>query len=57
MIFLKYFHYAYLIFAILFFWDAFSSWETRGVASLLLGGTALFMFFFRKKFNKNRFDK
>ncbi len=57
MTFLKYFHYAYLIFAVLFLWDAYAEWDSRGVASLLLGGTALFMFFFRKRFNKNRFDK
>ena len=57
MTFLKYFHFAYLIFAVLFLYDAFESWgETRAYASLLLGATALFMFFFRSKFNK-RFDK
>jgi hypothetical protein len=57
MTFFKYFHYAYLIFAILFLYDAFASWgETRAYASILLGLTALFMFFFRRKFNK-KFDK
>lgn len=57
MTFLRYFHFAYLIFAVLFLYDAFASWgETRAYASLALGATALFMFFFRRKFN-NRFDK
>ena len=57
MAFLKYFHFAYLIFAVLFLYDAFASWgETRAYASVLPGATALFMFFFRTKFN-NRFDK
>jgi hypothetical protein len=54
----KYFQYAYLIFAILFFYDAVSKWaHTATVAypSILLGATALFMFFFRRKFYK-KFD-
>ncbi len=49
----KFFQYAYLVFAALFIYDAISSWgETRAYTSLLLGATAIFMFFFRKKFNK-----
>ncbi|WP_397364679.1 hypothetical protein [Olleya sp. R77988] len=51
----KFFQYAYLVFAALFLYDAFFSWEERGVMSLILGLTAVFMFFFKKKFNK-KFD-
>lgn len=53
----KLFQYAYLVFAALFLYDAFSNWGgTRAYTSLLLGALAVFMFFFRKKFNK-KFDK
>jgi ABC-type spermidine/putrescine transport system permease subunit I len=53
MTFFKYFHYAYLVFAVLFLYDAFTNWgETQAYASLALGGLALFMFFFRGRFNK-----
>jgi len=49
----KLFQYAYLVFAVLFIYDAFIHWgDSRTYASLLLGVTALFMFFFRKKYNK-----
>ena len=49
----KFFQYAYLIFAVLFLWDAIQNWgENRGYTSLLLTALAVFMFFFRKKFNK-----
>jgi len=49
----KLFKYAYLVFAILFLYDAFANWgTTKSYAFLLLGSTALFMFFFRRKFNK-----
>ncbi|WP_028289113.1 hypothetical protein [uncultured Olleya sp.] len=52
----KIFQYAYLVFAVLFLYDAFASWgETRAYMSLLLGLTAVFMFFFKQKFNK-KFD-
>ncbi|AXO81151.1 hypothetical protein DZC78_12400 [Olleya aquimaris] len=52
----KIFQYAYLVFAVLFLYDAFVSWgETRAYMSLLLGLTAVFMFFFKQKFNK-KFD-
>lgn len=49
----KFFQYAYLAFAVLFIYDAIVSWgETRAYMSLLLGVTAVFMFFFKKRFNK-----
>ncbi|WP_274475191.1 hypothetical protein [Mangrovimonas aestuarii] len=59
MRFFKFFQYAYIVFAALFTWDAISNWNdqrNRAYMSLLLAATAVFMFFFRKKFNK-RFDK
>jgi len=53
----KLFQYAYLVFGVLFLYDAFTSWgESKAYASLLLGTAAIFMFFFRKKFNK-KFEK
>jgi hypothetical protein len=55
MKFIKFFQYAYLLFAILFLYDVVSKYLADGTVaymSLLLGATALFMFFFRKKFNK-----
>lgn len=54
----KIFQYAYLVFAVLFLYDAFSNWgveQTRSYSSLLLGALAIFMFFFRQRFNK-KFD-
>lgn len=54
----KFFQYAYLVFAALFLYDAFAKYTNTGeiaYASILLGATAVFMFFFRRKFN-NKFD-
>ncbi len=54
----KFFQYAYLVFAGLFIYDAIAKYATDGkiaYASILLAATAVFMFFFRRKFNK-RFD-
>ena len=52
----KIFQYAYAIFAVLFLYDAYQNWgDSRAYTSLLLGALAIFMFFFRKKFNK-KFD-
>ncbi|MBP1839202.1 hypothetical protein [Formosa algae] len=54
----KLFQYAYLIFAVVFFYDVVSKYMATGVvsyASLLLGAAAIFMFFFRQRFNK-KFD-
>jgi hypothetical protein len=55
---MKFFQYAYLIFAILFVYDAIQKWFSEGIIaymSILLAATAIFMFFFRRKFNK-KFD-
>ncbi|TLG99019.1 hypothetical protein BZARG_03450 [Bizionia argentinensis JUB59] len=54
----KFFQYAYLVFAVLFIYVAgqkYMETEIIDYMSLLLAATAVFMFFFRKKFNK-RFD-
>lgn len=51
----KFFQYAYLIFAILFLYDAVSKYMGSGeiaYTSILLGALAVFMFFFRRKFAK-----
>ncbi|HZW63082.1 MAG TPA: hypothetical protein VFF15_05475 [Flavobacteriaceae bacterium] len=55
----KFFQYAYLLFALLFLYDTVTRWSeggTRRYISLLFAVLALFMFFFKKKFNK-RFEK
>tara|TARA_R110000868_G_scaffold720_3_gene5231 strand:- start:13262 stop:13450 length:189 start_codon:yes stop_codon:yes gene_type:complete len=54
----KFFQFAYLVFAALFVYDAFVNWgENRAYMSLLLAATAVFMFFFRQRFNKRYKDK
>ncbi|MBT8304667.1 MAG: hypothetical protein KJP09_09375 [Bacteroidia bacterium] len=58
MKFLKIFQYAYLVFAVLFLYDAISNWaidRNRSYMSLVFFGLAVFMFFFRKKYRK-KFD-
>ncbi|MEF3077624.1 hypothetical protein [Winogradskyella poriferorum] len=50
---LKIFQYAYIIFAVLFLWDAISNWSidrSRSYMSLFFVALAIFMFFFRKRF-------
>lgn len=52
---LKFFQYAYIIFAALFLWDAITNWSVdrnRAYMSLLFAALAIFMFFFRKRFRK-----
>jgi len=54
----KIFQYAYLVFAVLFTFKMISTYKETGVinyAYLLLIGLAVFIFFFRRKFNK-KFD-
>lgn len=51
----KFFQYAYLFFAVIFIYDAISKYMETGqveYTSLLLAAAAIFMFFFRKRFNK-----
>lgn len=54
----KIFQYAYLVFAVLFIYDAITKYMNTGeivYPSILLGALAIFMFFFRNKFRK-KFD-
>lgn len=54
------FQYSYLAFAIIFLFDSISKWNdgTHGsYISLGLAALAVFMFFFRRKFNKKFDDK
>ncbi|WP_338357756.1 hypothetical protein [Yeosuana marina] len=54
----KFFQYAYLIFAVLFLYDAIVNWgDNRVYMSLLLAALAVFMFFFRRKFRKKYENK
>lgn len=51
----KFFKYVYLVFGVLFIYDAISKYAANGeiaYPSILLGATAIFMFFFRRKFMK-----
>lgn len=55
MKFFKYFEYAYAVFAILFFIEAYRTWGQEGNRAYLflaLGGLAVFMFFFKRRFRK-----
>ncbi|MDN3491988.1 LPXTG cell wall anchor domain-containing protein [Winogradskyella bathintestinalis] len=54
----KIFQYAYIVFAMLFIYDGIIKWSedrTGAYVSLGLAALAIFMFFFRKRFNK-KFD-
>jgi len=56
----KFFQYAYLIFAVLFLFDAINKFiktDTVAYTSLLLAALAIFMFFFRQKFRKKYENK
>ena len=54
----KFFQFAYLAFAALFLYDAVVNWgDSRAYMSLLLAATAVFMFFFRRRFNKKYDNK
>jgi uncharacterized membrane protein len=55
----KIFQYAYLVFAVLFLYDAITKYLNSGMVaytSILLAALAVFMFFFRSKFAK-KFEK
>jgi uncharacterized membrane protein len=52
--------YAYLIFAVLFLYDAINKWNNGSndsYLSLFFVALAIFMFFFRKKFRKRFEDR
>ncbi|WP_179022082.1 hypothetical protein [Winogradskyella forsetii] len=54
----KIFQYAYIVFAVLFIYDAITKWSedrTGAYISLGLSALAVFMFFFRKRFSR-KFD-
>lgn len=55
MSYMKYTPYLYLIFSLYFFYDSIEKWndpQATPILSLLIGGVALFMFFFRMNFAK-----
>ncbi|MBW2960431.1 hypothetical protein [Mesonia aestuariivivens] len=55
MKFFKYFEYAYLVFALLFFFESYRIWgesESRGYLCIFLGFVAAFMYFFKRRFRK-----
>ncbi len=57
---LQFLQYAYLIFAVLFLYDAINKWiagEDGVYMSLFFVALAIFMFFFRKKFHKRFKDR
>jgi uncharacterized membrane protein len=57
---LKFFQYAYIIFAAVFLWDTISNWSedrNRAYMSLFFAALAIFMFFFRKRFGKKIQDR
>ena len=56
----KIFQYAYLVFAALFLYDGIMKWNhdnSSSYVSLGLAALAIFMFFFRRKFNKKLQNK
>ena len=60
MQYLKYTPYLYLILAAAFIYDALTKWNDPTATpkiSLLIGGLAIFMFFFRKRFAKKMEDR
>ena len=60
MRFLKIFQYAYILFAILFLYEAIINWNddrSKSYMSLLFVALAVFMFFFRKRFRKKIEDR
>lgn len=60
MMFSKIFQYAYMVFAALFLYDGIIKWnhdKSASYISLGLAALAIFMFFFRRKFNKKLQNK
>ncbi|MGB0981491.1 MAG: hypothetical protein ACPGUH_05260 [Winogradskyella sp.] len=57
---LNLFQYAYIIFAVLFLWEAISNWSVdrnKSYMLLFFSALAIFMFFFRKRFRKKMEDR
>lgn len=60
MKFLNCFKYFYLFFAVLFAYDAIGNWDANrkgAYVSLFFVALAIFIFFFRKKFQKRFIDR
>jgi hypothetical protein len=59
MNFLKYTSYLYLVFGIYFLYDGYTKWNTNEspFLYLIIGGLAIFMFFFRRNFAKKFEDR
>lgn len=60
MKYLKFTHYLYLFIGAAFFYEAVTKWndpEATPNISLLIGGMAVFMFFFRRNFAKKAEDR
>ena len=57
---LKYLQYVYLVFAVVFLYDAIINWsidKNRSYMSLFFVVLAVFMYFFRKKYGKRFLDR
>jgi hypothetical protein len=57
---MKYTPYIYLLFACYFIYQGITKWgnpEETPILLLMIGGLAVFMFFFRKKFAKRMEDR
>ncbi len=44
----------YLIFAMLFIYEAITSWSAKSITLLIIAALAIFMFFFRRKMRLKR---
>ncbi len=44
----------YLIFAVLFIYEAITSWSAKSITLLIIAALAIFMFFFRRKMRLKR---
>ena len=56
----KFFQYAYLAFAVLFTYEAITNWDSdrnKSYILLLVAALAVFLFFFRRRFNKKFEDR
>ena len=59
MNFLKYTSYLYLAFGLFFLYEGYTKWNVNEnpLLDLIIGGLAIFMFFFRQKFAKKFEDR
>ncbi|MBT8325368.1 MAG: hypothetical protein HKN99_11665 [Winogradskyella sp.] len=57
---LKFFQYAYLVIAVIFFYEGITKWSedrTRAYIAFFFAILAVFMFFFRKRFRQKFQDR